>query len=75
MIKVKFKHIINGEKIKIIAQAKDVDSYGAIGLRLKFLDSAGEPITILFNRKLFDEIEEVANDLLYERKYAKELEF
>lgn len=75
MIRVKFKHVVDGQKINVIARAKDIDAYGAIGLRLKFIDSEGEPITVLFNKTMFDEIEEIANDLLYERKYAKELEF
>lgn len=75
MIRVRFKHTINNEDVKVIAAAKDVDAYGAVGLRIRFVDKEGEPLSLLVNRKELDEIEELANDLLYERKYAKELEF
>lgn len=75
MIRVRFKHTINNEDVKVIAAAKDVDAYGAVGLRIRFVDKEGEPLSLFVNRKELDEIEELANDLLYERKYAKELEF
>lgn len=75
MIRVRFKHTVDGEDVRIVASAKDVDAYGAVGLKLKFVDKDGEPVAVLFNRKVYEEIEELASDLLYERKYAKELEF
>lgn len=75
MIRVKFSETVNGEEIQIVAAAKDVDSYGAVGLKLKFINSEGEIVPLAYNKKIFDGIEEKATDLLYERKYAKELEF
>lgn len=75
MIKAKFKHVIDGEEVKIVAKAKDVDSYGAVGLTLRFTDLSGETVNVVYKKKLFEEIEEIASELLYERKYEKELEF
>jgi len=75
MIRVKFNHSLFGEEIKVVASAKDVDAYGAVNLKLKFLDKHGEPVDIPFDRDAFDDLHEIASELLYERKYAKELEF
>lgn len=75
MIKTKFVHKIFGQEVKVLATAKDVDAYGAIGLRLKFFDKNGEQIEIGFDRDTFEELEETAGEMLYEIKYSKELEF
>ena len=75
MIRVSFKKKVYGENVKVTASAKDVDAYGAIGLKLKFTDLTGEIVELPFDRDLLEETEEEATDLLYERKYAKELEF
>lgn len=75
MIKVKFKHTLYGQEFSIIASAKDVDSYGAMGLKLKFVDKSGEQVDIIPDRNSLDELQELASELLYERKYLNELEF
>lgn len=75
MIKVKFKHTLYGQEFSIIASAKDVDAYGAMNLKLKFVDKSGEQVDIIPDRKTLEELQEAASELLYERKYLKELEF
>lgn len=75
MYKTKFKYTFGNETIKVIARARDVDSYGAIGLKLQFTDEENEPIEIPYVKKVFDELEEIAAEQLYEKKYADELEF
>ena len=75
MIRTRFLHDIYGEQVKVIATAKDVDAYGAIGLRLKFVDDNNEPVELPLDPKMFEEIEEAAGEYLYEKKFAKELEF
>lgn len=75
MIKVKFDHVVFGEKVKVVASAKDVDVYGAIGLKLRFVDKSGEPVEIPIDRNTFEELSEIAAEHLYDRKYTKELEF
>lgn len=75
MIKVKFNHTVFGEEVKVVASAKDVDAYGAIGLKLKFVDKYGEQIDMPFDKDTFEELSEIAAEYLYDRKYAKELEF
>jgi len=75
MIKVRFVHHIFGERVRVIASAKDVDAYGAIDLKLKFVDSQGERIEVPYDRDTFEDLKETASELLYERKFSKELEF
>ena len=75
MYKTKFSYEFGGEIIKVIAKASDVDSYGPIGLKLKFTDEENEPIEIPYVKKVFEELEEIAAERLYEKKYANELEF
>lgn len=75
MIRTKFVHEVYGEQVKVVAIAKDVDAYGAIGLKLKFVDDNNEPIEVPLDPNMFEEIEEAAGEHLYEKKYAKELDF
>jgi hypothetical protein len=75
MYKTKFTYEFGKETIKVIAKAKDVDSYGPIGLRFQFTDEENEPIDIPYVKKVFEELEEIAAEKLYEKKYADELEF
>jgi hypothetical protein len=75
MIKVKFTHCFFGEEFKVIASAKDVDAYGAINLKLKLIDKQGESADFLLDRETLEDLQEKASELLYERKYSKELEF
>lgn len=75
MYKAKFKYVFGKDTISVTAKAKDVDSYGAIGLKLQFTDEENEPIEIPYVKKVFDELEEIAAEHLYEKKYANELEF
>lgn len=75
MIRTRFVHDIYGEQVKVIATAKDVDAYGAIGLKLRFVDDNNEPVELPLDPEMFEEIEEAAGEYLYEKKFAKELEF
>ena len=75
MIRAKFFHTIFGEEFKVIASAKDVDSYGAVSLKLRLYDKNGEESDIFLDKGTFEEISEIADELLYEAKYSKELEF
>jgi len=75
MYKTKFDFEFAGETVTVIAKAKDVDSYGAIGLKLNFVDENRDSIDLPYAKKLFDELEEIATERLYEKKYANELEF
>lgn len=75
MYKIKFDYEFGGETIKVTAKAKDVDSYGAIGVKFQFCDEENEPIEIPYVKKVFEELEEIAAERLYEKKYANELEF
>jgi hypothetical protein len=75
MIKVKFNHTLYGEELKVFASAKDVDAYGAIGLKFRFTDRQGDPVEVYLDKTTMEELTEMAGELLYERKYTKELEF
>ena len=75
MYKTKFDYLFGKETIIVIAKAKDVDSYGAIGLKFQFTDEDNEPVEIPYVKKIFEELEEIAAERLYEKKYADELEF
>ena len=75
MYKIKFDYEFGNETIKVVAKALDVDSYGAVGLKFKFTDEENEPIEIPYVKKVFEELEEIAAERLYEKKYADELEF
>ena len=75
MIKVKFTETVFGEQVRVFAKAKDVDSYGAVGLKLSFQNKNGEPIELPFDRDTYEDLSEKASELLYERKYEQELEF
>lgn len=75
MYKTKFEYEFGNETIKVTAKAKDVDSYGAMGLKFQFTDEDNEPIEIPYVKKVFEELEEIAAERLYEKKYANELEF
>ena len=75
MYKTKFTYEFGKETIKVTAKAKDVDSYGAVGLRLQFTDEEDEPIDIPYVKTVFEELEEIAAEKLYDKKYANELEF
>jgi len=75
MYKVKFKYEFAGEMLRVIAKSKDVDSYGATRLSFKFIDEEGESVEIPYVKKVFEELEEIATEMLYEKKYARELDF
>ena len=75
MIKVKFDYTFLGETTKVVATAKDVDAYGAIGLKIRFVDKSGEQIEMPFDVSCFEDISELASELMYEKKYTSELEF
>lgn len=75
MYKVKFDFEFGGKSVRVVAKAKDVDSYGAIGLMIKFLDSDNNPIDLPPVEKYMNEIETTAGELLYDKKYSEELSF
>lgn len=75
MYKTRFVYEFGKETIKVTAKAHDVDSYGAVGLKLQFTDEDNEPVEIPYVKKVFEELEEIAAEKLYEKKYADELEF
>lgn len=75
MLRAKFTHDVLGEEVKVVATAKDVDAYGAIGLSLKFIDDSGEHVDLPLDPSTYDELSEIASEFLYNKKYLKELEF
>ena len=77
MYKVKFVHEIENEKIRVVAKAKEVDAYGAVGLKFDFetADSTRMPVEVNLTMDLIEELTSIADELLYDEKYCKELKF
>lgn len=77
MYKVKFVHEVENERVRVIAKAKEVDAYGSIGLTFDFesADSDRMPIDVELTLDLVEELTSIADELLYDEKYCKELKF
>jgi hypothetical protein len=77
MYKVRFVHEIENEKVRVVAKAKEVDAYGSIGLTFNFetTDSIRMPVEVNLTMDLVEELTSIADELLYDEKYCKELKF
>jgi hypothetical protein len=77
MYKVRFVYEIENEKVRVVAKAKEVDAYGSIGLTFNFetTDSIRMPVEVNLTMDLVEELTSIADELLYDEKYCKELKF
>jgi hypothetical protein len=77
MYKVRFVHESENEKVRVVAKAKEVDAYGSIGLTFNFetTDSIRMPVEVNLTMDLVEELTSIADELLYDEKYCKELKF
>lgn len=75
MLNVTFYHDLNGTRVKVIATATDVNSYEAEALKIEIFDDDDNQIDLSNESDEFSMLEEIADELMYEKKYQSELEF